>query len=233
MLSVVSRGPALLCHVLSSLASGLFLKISVFPGPAFYSCCPQPPSFMACHLWYGHAANRADGRESWHARKPLGPSVRATGASSYLQMWKQQPSEGKKQKPPWSRGADLSGPDMVSAELHVWSSVGRNSLRRHWDGWEGAAEIEKPHFCLTGGTQGQDCCGWEQVDPAGTCFPFLVRNPWRATANLSKDGACALVSYSGDHSVPLNLKSSEFTGPTDTDSKKKKKRKKRELFPFN
>lgn len=70
--------------------ASLTASLGLLSKPLFGSLHGPACLNMAYVLRCGLAASRADGCEPWHARKPLGSSVWATGGEFSLKMWNWQ-----------------------------------------------------------------------------------------------------------------------------------------------
>lgn len=161
--------------------------LTVCDGPIFKASLwllstPHPHLYMSHHHRCGHAASRADGHEPWHARKPLGSSVQATGGKFLSANVRLTALAGQ--------GADTSLIWVVWPFSPRYSFCRAVSLERSMKEWPQESlgrrgrvcgNGQKTHFFLIGGLWGPGLPVWQIVDSPGACFPLLSGEPlWRA-----------------------------------------------------
>lgn len=156
---------------------------------------------MSHHCRCGHAASRADGREPWHARKPLGSSVWATGgtflsANVELTALAGQGADALLIRVGWPFGPGHGFRWAASLE-HSTKERPRESLRRRGSVFgNGPENLISPWL---EGVEGQGCVGdryWTE-----TAFHFCWVRPRREPAGPTQDGHVP-VSYTEDQLSP-------------------------------
>lgn len=172
---------------------------------------------MSHHHGCGHAASRADGREPWHARKPLGSSVWATGGTLLSANVELTASAGQGADAlliwvGWPFGPGHCFRGAASLE-HSTKERPQRRLRRRGRGFgNGPENLMSPWL---EGVEDQGCVGDRYRVPQEPAFHFCGVSPRRTSRPNTGRPPCSSFLPWGS-AFTLNLSSSALPGATDT-----------------